>query len=67
MMAEAENTMIYQVYEFARKCAAGRAKLKNRPPQWHSPGEAACPFVGLLIDSHGERRILCVNGGRVEH
>ena len=50
-------------YEFARKCAAGRAKLKNCPTQWHSLGEVACHFFGLLIDSHAWQGILRANAG----
>ena len=31
------------------------AKLKNWPTLGHSPGEAACPNVGLIIDSHTQQ------------
>ena len=55
--------MIIIFYEFACKCAAGRAKLKNWPTQWHSPGEAACHCIGLLIDSHAWQGILHANKG----
>jgi hypothetical protein len=41
-------------------------KLKNRPTVGHSPGEVACPNVGLSIDSHEnheQQGILRVNWG----
>ncbi len=41
-----KNTMVRVV--FAHMCAAGRAKFKNQPTLAHSPGEAACPNVGLF-------------------
>ncbi len=63
LSAEAEKYHDYHFYEFARKCDAGWAKLKNWPTQWHSLGEAACHYIGLLIDSHAWRGILRANGG----
>ncbi len=45
-----KNIILFSL--FTRKCGAGRAKLKNQPMLWHSPGEAACPNVGLIIDSN---------------
>ena len=55
--------MMYYLYVFTRYCIARRAKLKNQPTLGHSPGEAACPNVGLFVDSHTQKGILCVNGG----
>ena len=63
-----KNIILFSL--FTRKCGAGRAKLKNRPTLRHSPGpgEAACPNVGLFIDSHTQQGISRVNGGwREEH
>ena len=55
--------MIIIFTEFASKCASGREKIKNWPTQWHSPGEAACHYIGLLIDSHAWQGILRANRG----
>ncbi len=42
---------------FARLHATGRAKCKNQLMLGHSPGEVACPNVGLFIDSHDQQGI----------
>ncbi len=50
-----KNIMVRIV--FPRSCAAGRAKFKNQLTLRHSPGEVACPNIGLFIDSHGQQGI----------
>jgi hypothetical protein len=50
-----KNIMVRVV--FAWSCAAGREKFKNWPTLGHSPEEAACPIVSLLIDSHAQQGI----------